>query len=120
MWKDLIAERVLVGSKCCHKRVLSCTIVIWLFKLVPVWLVDVERQERYRSSSQSVSQGFYSRWGQLAHLTKLQSFISKRNRQNGNIDKQNHHQKTAAAAAAAVMSTSSSRLRSSGNDKWRK
>ncbi len=39
------------------------------------------------------SQGFYSRWGQLAHLTKLQSFISKRNRQNGNIDKQNHHQK---------------------------
>ncbi len=28
----------------------------------------------------SYSQGFYSRWGQLAHLTKLQSFISKRNR----------------------------------------
>ena len=31
--------------------------------------------------------------GQLAHLTKLQIFISKQNRQNGNVDKQNHHQK---------------------------
>jgi len=37
---------------------------------------------------------FYSRWGQLAHLTKLQFFIRKRKRQNSNIDKQNHHQKT--------------------------
>ena len=31
--------------------------------------------------------------GQLAHLTRLQFFISKQNRQNGNIDKQSHHQK---------------------------
>jgi len=31
--------------------------------------------------SQSVSQRFYNRWGQLADLTKLQSFIRKRNRQ---------------------------------------
>jgi hypothetical protein len=34
-----------------------------------------------------VSQGFYSRWGQLAHLTNLQSFSSKQSRQNGNTDK---------------------------------
>ncbi len=31
--------------------------------------------------NQSINQGFYSRWGQLAHLTKLRCFIRKRNRQ---------------------------------------
>ena len=41
-----------------------------------------------------VSQAFYGRWGQLAHLAKLQSFIRKRNRQKSNIDKQNHQQET--------------------------
>ena len=32
--------------------------------------------------------GFYSRWGQLAHLTKLRFFIRKRDRQESDIDKQ--------------------------------
>ncbi len=35
----------------------------------------------YQSINQSINQGFYSLWGQLAHLTKLQSFIRKWNRQ---------------------------------------
>ncbi len=56
-------------------------------------------------SEKEASQGFYSRWGQLAHLTKLQSFISKRNRQDGNIDKQNHHQKTVGKLSPCLGST---------------
>ncbi len=40
------------------------------------------------------SEECYSRWGQLAHLTKLQSFTRKQNRQKSNIDKQNYHQET--------------------------
>ncbi len=39
--------------------------------------------------------GFYSRWGQLAHLTKLRFFIRKRDIQTSDIDKQKeHHQET--------------------------
>ena len=34
-----------------------------------------------KSLATAISQGFYSRWGQLAHLTKLQFSIGKRNRQ---------------------------------------
>ena len=52
-----------------------------------------------------VSQGFYSRWGQLAHLTKLQFFIRKRNRQKSNIDKQNHHQKNVEKLSPCLGST---------------
>ena len=32
--------------------------------------------------------------GAIAHLTKLQVFISKQNRHNSNIDKQTHHQRS--------------------------
>jgi len=52
-----------------------------------------------------VSQGFYSRWGQLAPLTKLQSFIRKRNRQKCNIDKQNYRQETVRKLSPCVGST---------------
>ena len=45
------------------------------------WPIKVDRGSWYTSvaglqsaCSQSVSQGFYSRWSQLAHLTKLQAF----------------------------------------------
>ncbi len=48
-----------------------------MFTFLGITLVVAEHIMTY----QSVSQGFYSRWGQLAHLTKLQSFIRKRNRQ---------------------------------------
>ena len=34
--------------------------------------------------------------GQLAHLSKLRFFVSTQNRQNSNIDKQNHHQESIA------------------------
>jgi len=39
--------------------------------------------------------GFYSRWGQLGHLTKLRFFIREKDRQTSDIDKQkDHHQET--------------------------
>ncbi len=52
------------------------------------------RPERKRPTFLS-HHGFYSRWGQLAHLTKLRFFIRKRDRQTSDIDKQKeHHQET--------------------------
>ncbi len=57
---------------------------------------------RHHASDQSVSQGFYSRWGQL---TKLQSFFRKRNSQKSNIDKQNHHQETVGKLSPCLGST---------------
>ena len=39
--------------------------------------------------------GFYSRWGQLGHLTKFRFLIRERDRQTSDIDKQkDHHQET--------------------------
>ncbi len=66
--------------------------------------------------SRSVSQGFYSRWGQLAHLSKLQFFIRKRKRQNSNIDKQNHHQKTVEKLSPCFGSTYISALLTTDSD----
>jgi len=55
-------------------------------------------QASFRTSTafiHSLIHGFYSRWGQLAHLTKLRFFIRKRDRQTSDIDKQKeHHQET--------------------------
>ncbi len=55
--------------------------------------------------SQLVSQGFYSRRGQLAHLTKLQSFIKKCNRQK-QIQHQHIHASSAGAGGGPVAFTS--------------
>ena len=46
-----------------------------------LWLTFSIHGACKQAINQSINQGFYSRWGQLAHLTELQSFIRKRNRQ---------------------------------------
>jgi hypothetical protein len=71
-----------------------------LFDCPLAYLVQQTLKEAYTHQGDGAtiicvaSQGFYSRWGQLAHLTRLQSFIRKRNRQKSNMYKQNHHQET--------------------------
>ena len=70
--------------------------VLFWVRCIYVWRIRVDTLDAaaVRGARLKVSQGFYSRWGQLAHLAKLQSVIRKRNRQKGNIDKQNHQQET--------------------------